>query len=93
MISIFPHKNIFYKIYKLFLRSYYMRRLTKLQKTCKTSEDFTRFVKINSEFLFGHNELVVISVTFWITFAFDSSLGIFFWLKSSFKSFGKFPIN
>ena len=70
-----------------------MRRLTKLQKTYKTSETFTRFVKINSEFLFGHNELVVISVTFWITFAFDSSLDILFGLKSSFKLFGKFPIN
>ena len=39
-------------------------------------EDLTESVKISSVFLFGHKGLAVISQDFWVTFAFDSSLGI-----------------
>ena len=28
-------------------------------------------VKLNTDFLFGHKEIVVISIAFWVNFAFD----------------------
>lgn len=43
------------------------------------------FVKMNYVFLFGHKGLTVISHDFWITFTFDSSLGILLQSKSSFE--------
>ena len=46
------------------------------------------FVKLNSGFLFGHKALVI-SLAFWVTFAFDSSLGILLRLKSRFESYWK----
>src|SRR5690606_31550159 len=81
LFQFFTYQNIFYKIYKLFLRS---RRLN--------SEDSRRLtgvinVKTNSVFLFGHKGFVVISLTFWVTFVFDSSLGILLYSKSSFESY------
>ena len=65
----------FYKNFKLFLRS---TERENLQKSL-LSEDFfvsllTRrviMVKLNTCFLFSHKEVVVISLAFWVIFAFD----------------------
>ena len=42
---------------------------------------------MSSVFLFGHNEMAVISQNFWVTFEFDSSLDILLRSKSSFESY------
>ena len=46
---------------------------------------------MSSVFLFGHKGLAVISQCFWVSFAFDSSLGIILYLKSSVESYLENP--
>ena len=86
-------------MYKLFLRStiledfsgrrlndsQYLRRLRRLSEAI--------FVKMSYDFLFGHKGLTIISQAFYISFAFDSSLSIILYLKSSFELYLVNPKN
>ena len=53
----FSYQNIFYKNFKLFFVSILTQRVI--------------IVKFNTFFLFGHKDVVVISLAFWVIFAFD----------------------
>ena len=44
-------------------------------------------VKLNTSLLFGHNEIVVISLVFLVTFTFDWIWGTLFYSKSCYESF------
>ena len=86
MISILSLSRYLYKIYKLFLRStiweYFrgscqenLHNLRRLIKSHKTLRGYNGKNKLC--FLFDHKGLVVISLAFWIIFAYDSSLRYF----------------
>ena len=62
----FSLQNIFYKNFKLFLRS---TEREDLQRSLLTRRVI--MVKLNTSFLFSHKEVVVISLAFWVNFAFD----------------------
>ena len=65
LFQFFSHQNIFYKNFNFFLRSTEREDLQSL---------LTRrviMVKLNTCFLFSHKKVVVISLAFWVTFAFD----------------------
>ena len=72
MILIFHLSKYFLKNLNFFFKINYTRRLPWNLRRLSVAI----FVKMSSVFLFGHKELTVISQDFWVTFAFDSSLGI-----------------